>query len=50
MASSALLSDRPFVAYLSGDPATNVAGCQPEDCRTPIYYGLAASAEAATPP
>lgn len=50
MATSALLSDRPFVAFLSGDPANNVAGCLPQDCRTPIYYGLAASDEAATPP
>lgn len=50
MASSALLSDRPFVAFLTGDAANNVAGCRPEDCRTPLYYGLAASDEAATPP
>jgi hypothetical protein len=50
MATSAMLSDRPFVAYLSGDPATNVAGCAVDNCRTPIYFGLAASEEAATAP
>lgn len=50
MATSAMLADRPFVAYLPGDSATNVAGCAADNCRTPIYFGLAASEEAATSP
>jgi hypothetical protein len=40
MASNAMLSNRPFVAYLSGNSDRNVAGCNAADCRTPIYFGI----------
>lgn len=38
---AALLSGKPLRFLVHPDPVHNVAGCQADNCRTPIAFGLA---------